>query len=81
MKGTAQAIYVRVEVNETRKSTPHYQGAVHAKVPGRGRGRAASGGAPEPPRATRITPECIRNLSINTLFFNFFLFFLHFIPG
>ena len=36
-------------------------------------GRAASGGAlaPEPPRATRNTPEFIRNLSKQTLFFSF----------
>jgi len=26
-----------VEVNQTRNSTPHYRGAVHAKVPGGGR--------------------------------------------
>jgi len=37
-------------------------------------GRAASGGAlaPEPPRATRNTPEFIRNFLKNTLFFSFF---------
>jgi len=35
---------------------------------------AVSGGAlaPEPPRATRNTPEFIRNLLKNTLFFSFF---------
>jgi len=35
-------------------------------------GRAASGGAlaPEPPRATRSTPESILNLSQKTLFFD-----------
>jgi len=39
-------------------------------------GRAASGGAlaPELPRATRSTPECIRIVVPKTFFFHFFEF-------
>jgi len=36
------------EANQTRESTPHYRGAAHAKVPGRGTVRMPPSCLPEP---------------------------------
>jgi len=67
------------ELRQTKHQSPHRTIEAPRTPRSRGgrRGRVASGGssAPEPPRATRNTPEFIRNFPKNTLSFFIFLIF------